>query len=98
MYNYNACIATGIDYSVGADAPGDTSLAPPPPPPPRRDCTGMEGAGYLACCEGLRLGGLVLISWAILINLTHMFFLRRWNTCSVTFVTRCILTGRALPY
>ena len=37
-----------------------------------RDCTAMEGQGYLECCGGVRLGGVVLVSWAMLINLTHI--------------------------
>ena len=58
-----------------------------------RDCTALEGQlGYLECCGGVRLGGVVLVSWAMLINLTHIYFLRRWTTCSVTFVTRLRLS------
>ena len=49
-----------------------------------RDCTAMEGQGYLECCGGVRLGGVVLVSWAMLINLTHIYFLRRWTTCSTS--------------
>ena len=96
MYNYNACIATSMYGDADADTDADTSRAPSPPPP--RDCTGMEGAGYLACCEGVRLGGVVLVSWAMLVNLTHIFFLRRWTTCSVTFVTRLRLSLLGLAF
>ena len=74
MYSYNACIAIGMDEGgaeadAGADASADVAAASPPPP---RDCTAMEGQGYLACCGGVRLGGVVLVAWAMLINLTHM--------------------------
>ena len=50
-----------------------------------RDCTALEGQlGYLECCGGVRLGGVVLVSWAMLINVTHIYFLRRWTTCSTS--------------
>ena len=57
------------------DCPSDASADDCP-----RDCTAMEGQGYLECCGGVRLGGVVLVSWAMLINLTHIYFLRRWTT------------------
>ena len=60
-----------------------------------RDCTAMEGQGYLECCGGVRLGGVVLVSWAMLINLTHIFFLRRWTTCSTSYLH---ISPLYLPY
>ena len=60
-----------------------------------RDCTAMEGQGYLECCGGVRLGGVVLVSWAMLINLTHIFFLRRWTTCSTSSLP---ISPLYLPY
>ena len=32
--------------------------------------------------------GAVLIAWAMLVNALHLIFLRRWQTCSVSWVTR----------
>ena len=79
MYNYNACIATGMDegeLTEVEDCPPDAGADDC-----TRDCTALEGQlGYLECCGGVRLGGVVLVSWAMLINLTHIYFLRRWTT------------------
>ena len=55
-----------------------------------RDCTAMEGQGYLECCGGVRLGGVVLVSWAMLINVTHIYFLRRWTSCSTSSLHRSL--------
>lgn len=87
MDTFDSCL-NGSDSYVQPEAEFDIGIRP--------DCTGAMGAEYLQCCTkkpdgsvaGIRLGGVVLISWAMLINLTHCFFLRRWETCSVTFVTR----------
>ena len=51
----------------------------------------LRGQDYLDECGGIRLGAVVLMSYALLVNLIHVIFLRRWKTCSVTFVTRARL-------
>ena len=80
---YDACIASGLDEGELAeveDCPPDAGADDC-----TRDCTALEGKeGYLECCGGVRLGGVVLVSWAMLINLTHIYFLRRWTTCSTS--------------
>lgn len=94
---YDACIASRMDegeLTEVEDCPPDAGADDC-----TRDCTALEGTSYyLECCGGVRLGGVVLVSWAMLINLTHIYFLRRWTTCSVTFVTRLriALLGLAL--
>ena len=93
MYNYNACIASGMDegeLTEVEDCPPDAGADDC-----TRDCTALEGQqGYLECCGGVRLGGVVLVSWAMLINLTHIFFLRRWTTCSTSSLP---ISPRYLP-
>ena len=79
---YDDCIASGVDegeLTEVEDCPPDAGADDC-----TRDCTAMEGQGYLECCGGVRLGGVVLVSWAMLINLTHIYFLRRWTTCSTS--------------
>ena len=58
----------------------------------------LRGQDYLDECGGTRLGAVVLMSYALLVNATHVFFLRRWKTCSVTFVTRARLGLCALAF
>ena len=80
---YDDCIASGVDegeLTEVEDCPPDAGADDC-----TRDCTALEGQlGYLECCGGVRLGGVVLVSWAMLINLTHIYFLRRWTTCSTS--------------
>ena len=80
---YDACIASRMDegeLTEVEDCPPDAGADDC-----TRDCTALEGQqGYLECCGGVRLGGVVLVSWAMLINLTHIYFLRRWTTCSTS--------------
>ena len=64
-----------------ASPPG--GLAPSPPGAPL-----ASDDGYAPVPIGVLRGPIILIVVAMLITIVHLFFLNRWRTCSVTFVTR----------